>query len=145
MHNAKKLLAAQKNSSRAGSSLPTMCNSWSILCNFCAIGCKLLPTKATCIYPRKMFFRIARSLPKTNVLTKKSYAQTADRHNSAQSCTMAGTMPINCFKQKQTACNPETWFSPLCTQCQKPLCTSKNPLPTFSAKKKDKSFRQNLG
>jgi hypothetical protein len=54
---------------------PTQNDFWSILCNFCAIGSKLLLTKAPCLYPRNMFFLIARTLAKTVVPTKKSHTQ----------------------------------------------------------------------
>jgi hypothetical protein len=50
---------------------------WSILCNSCAIASQLPLPKALSLCPRNMFFKIARTLPKTNVPTKKSPTQNA--------------------------------------------------------------------
>jgi len=135
---AKKLLPSRFKSSH---DVQFLVNFVQFLCNWLQVAAN----ESNLHLSQKDVFQNCSVVAKNQCPHKKILCPTADRHNSAQSCTMAGTMPISCFKQKQTACNPETWFSPLCTQCQKPLCTSKNPLPTFSAKKKDKSFRQNLG
>jgi len=116
-----------------------MCNFWSILCNSRAIGCQLLLTKANSSQPGNIFFRIARSLPKTDDPDKKSYTQTpkstlfllsqeACRKELEQWGQWHVKSLANCINRYQTASIPKQRFSPLSDNGKNPL--SRQSIPT---------------
>jgi hypothetical protein len=98
---------------------------WSILCNSCAIASQLPLTKALSLCPRNMFFKIARTLAKTNVPTIKSPTQNASIAQFstifAQFCPNADGvlyLKANRFKPRKTV------FQFLCTN-EKTNCAHK--------------------